>query len=153
MRLEWYELSRAALVGVSRHVEALRLGCQRRVGSSDEWSVHVLGACGECAFAKATGRYWSGGVSTFKSAADVGESIEIRTRSNHHYDLIVRDDDRDESAFVLVTGGPQEFYVGGWIYGADAKRPEFRANHGNHGAAYFVPHHALRPLEELRGVQ
>jgi hypothetical protein len=147
--LEWYELSRAALVGVSRNVEALRMGCHNRMPINDEWSIHVLGASGECAFAKATNRYWSGGVNTFKATADIGGSIEIRTRSKHIYDLIVRDDDGNDSVFVLVTGGPKDFVVHGWMRGGDAKRPEFLANHGNHGAAYFVPKGALRPLSEL----
>lgn len=151
--LEWYELSRAALVGVSRNVEAMRMGCQNRMPINDEWSIHVLGACGECAFAKATGRYWSGGVNTFRASADIGGSIEVRTRSKHTYDLIVRDNDSDSSAYVLVTGGPKDFVVHGWIRGADAKCGEFLANHGNHGAAYFVPKSALRPLSELEGIR
>lgn len=154
MSLEWYELSRAALVGVSRNVEALRMGCKNTLNQSiDGWSIHALGASGECAFAKATGRYWSGGVNTFKSEADVGASIEVRTRSQHTYDLIVRDNDSDSSVYVLVTGGPKDFVVHGWMRGSDAKRAEFLANHGNHGAAYFVPKSALRPLSELEGIR
>jgi hypothetical protein len=35
--------------------------------------------------------------------------------------------------------------------GEDAKRPEFLADHGNHGAAFFVPKSALRPMHELEG--
>jgi hypothetical protein len=150
--LEWYELGRAALVGVSRNVEALRMGCQNRMPINDEWSIHILGASGECAFAKAAGRYWSGGVNTFKASADVGQ-IEVRTRSKHTYDLIVRKDDSDDSVFVLVTGGPADFLVHGWILGRDAKQRQFVANHGNHGAAYFVPSSALRPLADLEGHQ
>lgn len=149
MTLEWYEISRAALVGVSRNVEAMRMGCHNRRTASDDWSIHVVGALGECAFAKASGRYWSGGVNTFKATADIGRSIEVRTRSSHSYDLIVRDADADDSAFVLVTGGPRDFVVHGWMRGRDAKRPEFLANHGNHGAAFFVPKEALLPLEDL----
>lgn len=148
MSLEWYEVSRAALVGVSRNVEALRMNCRNQRTASDDWGIHVAGALGECAFAKATGRYWSGGVNTFKAGGDVG-SIEVRTRSRHVYDLLVREGDKDSSIFVLVTGGPSEFLVHGWMHGRDAKQPAFRANHGNHGPAYFVPPAALRPMSEL----
>lgn len=147
--LEWFEVSRAALVGVSRNVEALRKGCQNRLPINDEWSIHILGALGECAFAKATNRYWNGSVNTFKAGGDIGDSIQIRTRSRHSYDLIVRDGDRDEDVFVLVTGGPSEFRVHGWMLGADAKTKKYRANYGNYGEAYFVPSRELRPADGL----
>lgn len=147
--LEWFEISRAALVGVSRNVEALRKGYQQRLKGKDEsWERHVLGALGECAFAKATNRYWSGSVNTFK-AADIGGNIQIRTRSQHSYDLIVRDDDHDEDVFVLVTGGPQEFTIHGWMQAADAKKPRFKSNYGGYGEAFFVPQSALRPIDPL----
>lgn len=146
--LEWFEVSRAALVGVSRNVEAMRKGCVNRLQISDEWSAHILGALGEAAFAKATNRYWSGSVNTFK-AADVGENIQIRTRSKHSYDLIVRDGDRDDDVYVLVTGGPTEFTLHGWMRCGDAKQKKFKANYGNYGEAYFVPKSALRPIDPL----
>lgn len=147
--LEWFEVSRAALVGVSRNVEALRKGCVNRMPVSDEWSIHILGALGECAFAKATNRYWNGSVNTFKAGGDVGDNIQIRTRSKHSYDLIVRDGDKDCDVFVLVTGGPHEFTIHGWVPAAEAKQPKFRANYGGYGEAYFVPQSALRPIDPL----
>lgn len=152
MSLEWYEVSRGALVGVSRNVEAMRMGCQNRMPIKDEWSIHVLGALGECAFAKATGRYWSGGVNTFKGEPDLMGGVEVRTRSKHEYDLIVRPDDSDDGLFVLVTGGPKDFVVHGWMRGADAKQDQYLANHGNHSPAYFVPKSALRPVSGLEGL-
>lgn len=147
--LEWFEVSRAALVGVSRNVEALRRGCQNRLPINDEWSIHILGALGECAFAKATNRYWNGSVNTFKAGGDVGDSIQIRTRSKHSYDLIVRKDDKDDDVFVLVTGGPNDFTVHGWMPGRAAKQAKYKANYGNYGEAFFVPSRELRPVERL----
>ena len=148
VELEWFELSRAALVGVSRNVEALRKGCQNRMPINDEWGIHILGACGECDFAKGTNRYWNGGVNTFKGS-DVGKNIQVRTRSHHHYDLIVRRSDHDTDVFVLVTGGPHEFVLRGWILASDAKQQKYMANHGGHGEAYFVPQSDLHPIEQL----
>lgn len=149
VNLEWFEVSRAALVGVSRNVEALRKHLQNaRPTNENEWHIHILGALGECAFAKATGRYWSGSVNTFKTGGDVG-AIQIRTRSKHHYDLIVRDGDSDDDLFVLVTGGPNEFAVHGGIRGRDAKKDEFRQDYGNYGAAYFVPKDRLHDLSRI----
>lgn len=148
--LEWFEVSRAALVGVSRNVEALRRGYQNsRPTREKDWDIHILGALGECAFAKATNRYWNGSVNTFKSGGDIGEIVQIRTRSRHDFDLIVRDDDKDNDIFVLVTGGPIEFEVQGWMKASDAKRPEYRANYGNYGNAYFVPKHDLFPVDRF----
>lgn len=148
--LEWFEVSRAALVGVSRNVEALRKGLQNaRPTSESEWHIHILGALGECAFAKATNRYWNGSVNTFKAGGDVGENIQIRTRSKPFYDLIVRDGDRDEDVFVLVTGGPNEFAIRGWIPAADAKQDQYRKDYGGYGQAYFVPQAELRPIDPL----
>jgi hypothetical protein len=146
--LEWFELSRAALVGVSRNVEAMRRGCENRMPINNEWEIHILGACGECAFAKGTGRYWNGGVNTFKGS-DIGRNIQVRTRSRHDYELIVRPDDSDDDVFVLVTGGPAQFILRGWIKGADARKQEFLHNHGGHPPAFFVPHSALRPVLTL----
>lgn len=150
VNLEWFEVSRAALVGVSRNVEALRKGLQNSRPTKDkDWDIHILGALGECAFAKATGRYWSGSVNTFKAGGDIGDIIQIRTRSKHHYDLIVRDDDKDDDLFVLVTGGPHEFVVHGWMRAKDAKREEYRQNYGNYGDAYFVPKTRLLNIQKL----
>jgi hypothetical protein len=148
--LEWFEVSRAALVGVSRNVEALRKGLQNaRPTNENDWHVHILGALGECAFAKATNRYWNGSVNTFKSGGDVGDSIQVRTRSKHFYELIVRDGDRDTDVFVLVTGGPHEFTIRGWMPASEAKQPKFKANYGGYGDAYFVPQSALRAIDPL----
>lgn len=147
--LEWYEVSRAALVGVSRNVEALRKGCVNRLRINDEWSIHILGALGECAFAKATNRYWNGSVNTFKAGGDIGDCIQVRTRSQHSYDLIVRNDDKDEDVFVLVTGGPHDFKIHGWMPAKEAKQQKWLADYGGHGEAYFVPASALRPLDPL----
>jgi hypothetical protein len=146
--LEWFEVSRAALVGVSRNVEAMRKGCKSRLPINDEWGSHILGALGECAFAKATGRYWSGSVNTFKDP-DIGENIQIRTRSAHHFALIVREGDKDDDVYVLVTGGPNDFIVHGWIKCSDAKQERYRADYGNHGVAYFVPQVSLNAIYPL----
>lgn len=150
VNLEWYEISRAALVGVSRNVEAMRKGLHNaRPISESDWHIHILGACGEVAFAKATNRYWSGSVNTFKTGGDVGGHIQIRTRSKSNYDLIVRDNDNDDDIFVLVTGGPSEFDVKGYMRASDAKAEKYKANWGNYGEAYFVPQAELHPIDAL----
>jgi|SRR6185312_15705097 len=145
--LEWYELLAAATVGLHRQLSALRDARPDRHGYSgeDSWGVHIEGAAGEAAFAKCMDRYWGGPIDSFKVGGDVG-AIQVRTRSRHSYELIVRPDDRDSDTFVLVTGRAPTFRVVGYISGADAKRPEFLRTHGDRPAAYFVPHSALTSL-------
>lgn len=140
----------ACEVGLRRHMEAIKSGRRDRHGAkSDDFGTglvkHIDGAGGELAFAKARNLYWDGSVNTFKTGGDVG-LVQVRTRREQHYDLLVRDDDRDEDWFVLVIGKMPEFRVVGCIRASDAKRPEFRKNFGGHGAAFFVPQAVLRPL-------
>ena len=138
------EVLMAATIGVMRQISALkrklpdRHGCTKDVG----WQVHIEGACGELAAAKAMGKFWDGGINTFK-ASDIGESIQVRTRSRHDFDLIVRSDDSDTDWFVLVTGVCPEYEVRGGIRGADAKMPEYLNTFGGREPAYFVPAGAL----------
>lgn len=147
--LEWYEITAAAQVAVLRNVEALRQGKRSKRGKDAQWERHVLGALGECAFCKATGRYWSGSVNSYQEESDVGKTLQVRTRSSHSYDLIIRSEDKDEDVFVLVTGGPAEFTVHGWLLGKDGKKSKFLNNHGGYGAAYFVPQDRLRSAKDL----
>lgn len=147
--LNWEELDVAAHVGARRNIEALRRGWapHRRLGYHDlpGWQGHIEGAAGEIALAKTLNRHWSAHVNTFKVGGDVG-AVQVRTRSRHDYELIVRDEDRDEDWFVLVTGTAPAFRVHGYIRGRDAKRPEWRQEHGGFVPAFFVPHEALRAL-------
>jgi len=148
--LAWYELYMAATVGVKRQLEALKDARPDRHGyEGNGWNVHVEGAAGELAAAKALDRFWSGSINTFKSDGDVG-AIQIRTRSKAYYELIVRSDDADNDRFVLVTGTAPHYNVVGWITGRDAKRDEWLQTYGNRPAAYFVPQRELHDLEALR---
>lgn len=148
--LEWYELLFAASVGIRRNIEALEKKLPDLYGfDQNEWQTHIEGACGEMAFAKGTGRYWSGSINTFRNGGDVG-SIQIRTRSKPNYDLIVRPNDRDEDIFVLVIGNAPAFSIIGWIRAKNAKRDEWLQTHGNRPPAYFVPQSRLHDIVILR---
>lgn|SRR5262245_13193766 len=147
--LTWSEVRIAALVGCQRHVEALSRQLQNRQRADDDgWRIHIEGAAGEMAAARALGMYWPMTVNTFRSAGDVGR-IEVRTRSRADYQLIIRDDDRDQAPFVLVRGQIPTFDVVGWTYGGHGKRPEWLRAYGGREAAYFIPDAALRALELL----
>lgn len=152
VRLSPYEIDMAANVGLRRQLEALRSGLKDCHGfEGDGWGVHIEGAMGEMAFAKASGMFWDGSVNTFRIQGDVGR-VEVRTRSQHQYELIVRDNDKDDSYYVLVTGKYGEYQIRGYIVGAKAKKPRWSRTHGNRPAAFFVPHGAMEPVARLFAV-
>lgn len=148
--LEDYEIRLAAEVGISRRIESLRGGESRHRAGQEQgealtWQQHIEGALGEMAFAKWRNLYWSGSVNTFQNGGDVG-AIQVRTGSKPGHRLIIRESDKDEDVFVLLTGRAPTYTIHGWIRGRDAKRPEWRTDPGGHGIAFFVPQEALHAL-------
>lgn len=152
--LEWYELASACLVGMRRQLAALRRHLPDRYGCDefDGWSVHIEGAAGEMAVAKALNQYWNGSVNTFH-ASDIGAHIQVRTRHLHTYDLIVRPLDSNADAFVLVTGKAPTFTIQGWLQGHHAKQPKYLQTYGGRPAAYFIPQPDLLPISSLHPSQ
>lgn len=140
----------AVNVGLMRHFSSLFAGRADKHGAREAWDLHIEGACGELAVAKVTGAYWDAAIDVFKRP-DVG-GLQVRTRSRHDYELIVRVNDRDSDRFVLVTGRCPRYVIRGFIVGADAKQQRWLKAHGDREEAYFVPHDALTPLTALRKV-
>jgi len=144
-----YELAMAANAACLRNIAAVKRGYKSKI-EDQQWQSHIEGACGEVAVAKAMGKYWGGSVNSFKSSGDIDSTgWEVRTRSSHNFDLIVRKDDPDDRVFILVTGRSPNYCVWGWIKSEDAKQQKWIKDYGGHGEAYFVPHSALRPMGEL----
>lgn len=145
------EMMMASMVGCLRHISAVQAGLQDRHGAAaGGWQLHIEGALGEMAVAKCLGRFWSGPINNFKDA-DIGRHIQVRTRSRHDYDLIVRRDDSDDDLFVLVTGIAPDYCVKGWIRGRDAKQDKWLSAHGGREPAFFVPQSALTAMERIDG--
>jgi len=148
--LLWHEYAMASEVGRLRCLASIRQGLKHKYGMATAgWTESIEGACGELAVAKLLNIYWDGSVNTFK-APDVG-TLQVRTRSRHDYDLIVRPEDSGDEKFVLVTGVAPEYVVRGWMLGKDAKRPEFLKTYGNRHPAYFVPQDKLLSIDEVAG--
>lgn len=112
--------------------------------------IHLWGCMGELAYCKWSGQPWKAGVNKFKKEADVGKDIEVRHRSKDDWDLIIRPGDDPEKKYVLTTGEGPDIHIHGWILGKDGMKDEFRATHGGHKAAFFVPQGALHPIESFR---
>ncbi len=145
------EMQHAAMLGAWRQIESTRLGVKDRFGADSEngWTLNIEGAAGEMAVAKTLDRYWGMPVNTFKQGGDVG-ALQVRTRSRHNSDLIVRPCDRDGDVFILVTGRAPRFRIHGYAWGQQAKRACWLHDYGGRPPAYFVPQSALRPLQLLR---
>ncbi len=150
MELTASEMVMAALVGVHRHVAAIKRGLPDKYGMDGlGWNAHVEGACGELAVAKCMGRFWSGTVNSFKEA-DITGGLQVRTRSKPEYELIVRENDNPEHVYVLVTGIAPRLNVVGWIQGGDARRPDWWKEYGGRAGAWFVPQAELQPMHRLQ---
>jgi hypothetical protein len=145
------ELTQAALVGVMRHVQNLKIG--RRAGHNleagvQDWQYNLAGACGEMVVAKHFNLYW-GGTGVFRGG-DVGR-LQVRLCPHFNGRLILHHDDQDDAAFVLVRGHAFDYEVVGWIWGRDGKRDEWWTDPTRQNRhAFFVPEHALRGIGTLR---
>jgi hypothetical protein len=144
------EMQHAAWVGALRHIESTRQRLSSKFGAdeNDGWTLNIEGAAGELAVAKALDRHWGMPLNTFRVGGDVGD-LQVRTRSKHHYELLVRPHDRDEDIFILVTGRSPYFRVHGFMIGAQAKREQWLRAHAGRPPAFFVPQTALTPITDL----
>ena len=140
--MEW-----ADRIATNRQDEAVKAGKRDSHGFNgiDGLNKHKLGAAGELAVAKALGVIWDATVNTYK-APDLGECVQVRTRSKHDYDMLVRANDKDDEVFIHVTGQPPNLIVHGWLYGKDAKQEKWKQNYGNRPSAYFIPTSELNQL-------
>lgn len=148
VNLEWYELQMAWDVGLRRFIESERSGKKSRFNGTLNYTAHLEGAAAELAFAKATGRYWSGSVNTFKDGGDVG-AIQVRMRMKHELPLYVRPTDRPDDIFVLVRGNQGSYRIVGWIMGAEAQNEDYKRKYTGWSPTYFVPDTVLHDPKNL----
>ena len=151
----WVTLSLAEMLhgtnlGVIRMYESHNHGGKHKHGfynsNLDPLCMNVQGAIGEIVVAKARNLYFMPTVNTFK-AADIGNNVQVRLRTKHEWQMIVRDDDDPDHIFVHVTGSGPVYCIRGWAYGKDVMKPEYRQNHGNRIESWFVPEEALKPFQ------
>ena len=136
------------MVGIWRHLAALTKNCVNKHGASEEngWQIHIIGAHGELVFAKGMGFYWDFSVNKFRMGGDVGD-IQVRTRSKLWHELKINHEDRNDDLFVLVLGLAPDFYIGGCMYGREAKQTKgWLKEHGGREEAFFVPQANLHDL-------
>lgn len=146
VRLTTWEALQAAQVGCMRNVENIKLGRLARYGAGDrgrgDFQLHIDGAMGELAVAKALGIFWSG-KGAFRGP-DVGADIQVRS-SDGGRSLILHTDDPDDSLFYFVRRIDHglEFEVSEPVRGRDGKRQEYWRTDVPH-PAFFCPVTPLR---------
>lgn len=111
--------------------------------------VHMKGTVGEVACSKALGIPWPMHVNVFKGKPDLPPDIEVRLRTNHDHDLIIRDGDDADRRYVLVTGSPPDLEIRGWLLGSEGKDPKWLKSYGGYKPAYFIPQRYLHPMETM----
>lgn len=136
------------------HNEAKRLKGRNNAPASGQKALqmHRLGCVGELAVAKLLGldRHLFKHETAMRGSTDLPGGIEVKTRSNHRYDLLVQLDDDPNKVFVLATHeGGETAHVVGWINGRDAMRKEWIREFVRGRPCYAVPQSALRPIEQL----
>lgn len=150
IKLTSQEIGYGVRVGGFRHYFALQQNKKDAHGYDGEngWQLHIEGALGEIATAKFLNIYWDGSVNTWK-ANDL-KGIQVRTRSKNYYDLIVRDNDTNDSIYILTTGKNGVYNIVGWINGENAKKQEWQKTYGDRPAAFFVPQSELNDMNTLK---
>jgi hypothetical protein len=113
--------------------------------------IHLLGATGEVAVASYLGlkEHLFKETEARRDSDDLPGNIDVKTRSNASYDLIVQKREDPKKKFVLVTIENQQTLIHGWCYGEEAMKEEFWADPARGRPAYFFPKEALRSIDEL----
>lgn len=144
------EIMLAANVGMRRNAAAIIE--QRRARFAERypgelWAFHIEAACAELAVARTLNAFWNGSINTFH-APDLPGKIEVRWSKLPS--AKVRPDDNGV-VVVSVTGQCPRYVIAGWCNSDDVKRDEWKSK--TEPLCYFVPHNALRSIEELKRIK
>lgn len=141
------EMILASHVGFLRQVKSVREDRPDRYGCPPDegWQRAIEGACAEAAVAKALNRWWSGTIGLLREA-DVGKVVQVRSTFREDGALILHEDDKDDSPYVLTVGLAPDYRLVGWLLGREGKLPQYWRTDVRH-PAYFVPQSVLHPFE------
>jgi len=115
---------------------------------------HKLGAAGELAVADYLHlrEFLYQETEAKRGSFDLPPDIDVKTRSNHDYDLICQLDEKPGKTLVLVTIQNKITLLHGWIRSEDAMRERWRKDPAGGRMAYFVPKAELLSLSILRAL-
>lgn len=111
---------------------------------------HILGAFGEVGAAKLLDKFWSPADAATMFNGDVGpfEVKAVQFDPDEERRLIVQPKNDGDRRYILAVVKLPVISLVGWIYGDDAKRPEWFKTYREGGGAYYVPREALRGMDE-----
>ena len=145
------EMLLASQLGVMRMVQNIRDKSKSKNGAptdSQAWAINIIGAMGEACVSKWGGIWWSGALGNYK--ADDSGKLQVRTVDHPKKRLIIHDEDKDDRPYLLVYADAPEFYIKGWIMGADGKNKKYWSDpQGTQRHAYFVKDEDLISINEL----
>jgi len=150
VKLDPVLLKIASIVGALREASAIIRGQNLMYGAQPEgaWDRYIEGCLTEIAVAWHLNVFWHPKIGT-PTPGDVGH-YEVRTSKRDNNCLLVRPSDSDEAAYIFVTGQHGDYKIHGWIYGKEAKQPQFLSSKGNdRPPAYFVPKAQLHRMSTL----
>lgn len=154
-QLEPHEIAMLTQQGTDMHQESQAMALREKKHTVvDGGTLHVLGVKGEYFVACVTGRKWIHLKNTFKRIPDV-DDWEVRTRSRHSYELMLRPGDALHRVQILVTTSGYaavDFWARGWTYGTDVSTDEFWGDPNGKGYAWWVSPSSLHPMDELPGL-
>ena len=113
--------------------------------------IHLLGAAGEVAVASYLGlkEHLFMETEAKRGSDDLPGGIDVKTRSQSRYDLIVQRQSDPGKKFVLVTIENQQTLIHGWCYGKNAMQDQFWKDPARGRPAYFVPQNFLCSMESI----
>jgi hypothetical protein len=135
-----YEWQRGITAGTNRQANAVLNNSEARADMEDEegWGNHIEGACGEQAVAKFLNIYWEGH-NKYQDEPDLKPNIEVKQRSEHWHDLIIREHENFQQVFILATGLSPKFRIRGWVWGEHVQDKKFWKSPNKRPEAYFIP--------------
>lgn len=161
--LEAKHIAYADEVARKRHENAKRYAIKGGNGGPEATTggaalaIDLLGARGECA-----GYLWLSPIKwhvacrgyEFLDLPDLGDFIDAKTVGNSRHRLIVKQNEPDGWAYLLVNGERHpEYAIEGWLWGHEAKQPEYLRDPVGGRAAFFVPVSALRHPDSLKALK
>lgn len=139
-------------IAQQRHHGAVSRNLPDRHGyTGNSLDAHRPGAYGEVAVAAwlFPDQYQCLTVDTFHTVPDLPGGIEVRAATRSTYRLLIRKGDNLDARWVSVVRAGAAWWLRGWLWGHQVQEEWLEAPVGRE-EAYFVPHAALRPMDELR---
>lgn len=151
LRLSAAEATAAAYAGVDRRIASMRAGLTDRFAAlgRDAWGADIEGAAAEAFVAKLLGMPQELAINAFH-APDIG-GIQVRQTGHPQGQLVVRERDNPDHAFVLVVGSLPSYRAAGWAWGRDVMQERWAADFGQPGLprSWGMPQGALEPMDTL----